>query len=430
MNIRYTGIVKAGLLVSILIIIMILVNNINIYYNSKSSDSIDLSDMSVAVVCSDCESIERVLRGFGLRNIAVINRVYGDLVRDFGALFILDDSLAKIYERDVSDYLVRGGVVIALRDVYLDTLKDILSSRGTIFPVIHNTTAYIVRFFGFEEHLSRNLTAVVGVSLKNLESRDGMIELLKWVKRAKLYETQVIRIGRIVISENATTPEIKITINSTPPTSTTPKILTLRPEPGVYDLSWVVIGYVSWTSGDSWKPYGKLSIEHAIYRLIEDPYPDIDWFIVKAVTEGVPGKVVWGEESYLEDLWNYYYLKYYTSIYELRDYDPSSYVNPVTVSVELGTDVAAIVSWTYPGNYINRIDCYSDFHLDRAAWWHDIAGAGVTIKIEPGFEFTVSPVQTGMQRWEISAQWILNQWWGLIKQPFKGVLIVELTLYY
>ncbi|AFL66579.1 hypothetical protein [Desulfurococcus amylolyticus] len=380
--------------------------------------------ISIGVVCGNCTSIVSALREAGVSDVGVYNRVELGNLAKHTAVIVLDSNAAVKGLGDLSAYLARGGVVVVPRDVYLSIITGIINKSGTISVAYPEASFYIVRFFGYDSRTGRNLTAIVGLALRDLNSVESASEVLQWISRALNYRAEAVKGRKITISDS------KIPAITAIASSGNLTVTSLAAAPGSYDPEWVVIGYISWSSMDSWKPYGKLNIEHALYVLAGDPYPNIDWFMVKATTEGVPGKVAWGEESYLEDFWNYYYLKNYTSIYELRDYDPSSYINPVTVSANLGEDVGVSISWTYPGNYIDRIDCYSDMSVDRAAWWHDIHSAPVTVKIEPGFEFTVSPPQNGTQRWVIRVQFFRYTWWGLIVEKFMATVYIDVAILY
>ena len=197
--------------------------------------------------------------------------------------------------------------------------------------------------------------------------------------------------------------------------------------------SWETVHYISWSSYDEWKPYGRLNIEHALVYYTSDPWTYMDLWGIRATTQMMPGyKLGWSyfRNNYLK---NMYYLKKYTNIYELRDYDPTSTSNAGTsVGVTLSW-APPTLSWSYPGNYICHISDNSDFSTDIAGWYHDFCSWGSsgtleTIKIEPGFEFTVSPETTGKQEWKITAGWVMDEGgWHLTEER---TVVIVFTLYY
>jgi hypothetical protein len=199
--------------------------------------------------------------------------------------------------------------------------------------------------------------------------------------------------------------------------------------------NWETNSYISWSSYDSWKPYGRLNIEHKLMYYTDDPWSDMDLWAVRATTQIISGRELgWSyfKNDYLE---NMYSLKKYADIYELRDYDPTSISNvgaSVGVSLSWGS-VSPTLSWSYPGNYICEITDHSDFGVDVARWNHDFCslgsyGTAKTIKIEPGFEFTVSPETTGKQEWKITAGWVMDEGsWHLTQER---TLVIVFTLSY
>ncbi len=212
---------------------------------------------------------------------------------------------------------------------------------------------------------------------------------------------------------------------------------------GTYESSdWKIIGFVSWSSREQWKPYGKLNLEHAILYYTPDPWNNMDLYVVRCVTEIISGaKLGWtdGANVWFNDyIESHYYLNYYTNIYDLRDYSPSSMNNvPVQIVVSLALPPGISITWSYPGNYIVSISSEGDLGANIAGWIHDLGGflyahaTKETVKIEPGFEFTVSPEITGKQRWVISGQWVAFAYpHPYPYKPFKGTVVIELVLYY
>ncbi|WP_157726700.1 hypothetical protein [Thermococcus sp. P6] len=199
--------------------------------------------------------------------------------------------------------------------------------------------------------------------------------------------------------------------------------------------NWVTNSYISWSSYDAWKPFGRLNIEHRLMYYTDDPWSDMDLWAVRATTQIISGRELgWSyfKNDYLE---NTYSLKKYTDIYELRDYDPTSISNVgASVGVSLGWgSVSPDLSWSYSGNYICEITDHSDFGVDVARWNHDFCSWGSygtvkTIKIEPGFEFTVSPETTGKQEWKITAGWVMDE--GSWHLTVERTLVIVFTLAY
>ena len=80
-----------------------------------------------------------------------------------------------------------------------------------------------------------------------------------------------------------------------------------------------------------------------------------------------------------------------------------------------------------------KISDNSDFSTDVPGWHHDFCslgsyGTGETIKLEPGFEFTVSPETTGKQEWKITAGWVMDEeGWYLTEER---TLVIVFTLQY
>ncbi len=372
----------------------------------------------LCVAGGDAKRVSELLSKLGVKHI--FKQRISELFTEKCDAIILMEENSIDNTQTLLNYLYKGKVLI-LSNVSYAKIINMIKNNITMYVFIHDIPIYTLKLLGYEPKLQRYIVAIYGLASKNmLKDLDisDVKELLNIVN--KMYEYRVEKIKR-----SSSTPiepsnvNIKIKASSTPPGV---KVYNVQ-FTTQYDPEWVTIGRISVTSGDSWKPYGKLNIEHEVKLLVGDGDPNMDTIIVKAVTEGVPGKVAYNEYSYLKDFWNYYYLKYYTNIYELRDYQPSSMKQPTgSISITLGTGGISI-SWTYTGpiNYIKRIDCYSDMHLDRAAWWHDIDSASVVVKIEPGFLFTISPQQTGMQRWEIGAQFFRYTWYSLFLGPEKFI---------
>jgi|GEM_PF-4785001 len=200
-----------------------------------------------------------------------------------------------------------------------------------------------------------------------------------------------------------------------------------------YQSGWKVLGWIEWSSGDAWKPYGRLNLEHEIlYYKVND---NTMLYSVKCITQIISGvKLGWNKDN--DAWWNdyivqKYYLNAYTNIYDLRDYDPTSINNEVpSISISLTWPPSPTLSWTYSGNYIMSVDDNSDLWTNVAAWKHDLGTPLVfdyatkeTVKIEPGFLFTESPIQGGRQKWVITGGWVVPARYYPYK-PFSGTIVI------
>ncbi len=182
-----------------------------------------------------------------------------------------------------------------------------------------------------------------------------------------------------------------------------------------------------------------------IYKLIgrltiNGHYPVlVEGYAGKGFTEIISGnRLGWEDNGYTwfnDFIKSKYELDYYTNIYDLIDYDPSSTSGGGSVEVTLTFPPALALTWSYSGNYILSIDDDSDVGINVAGWFHDIGtwyspGVPNTVKIAPGFAYIVSPVKPGKQRWIISGGWVgmgLNP--GTPLKHFSGtvVIIVKFT---
>jgi hypothetical protein len=63
--------------------------------------------------------------------------------------------------------------------------------------------------------------------------------------------------------------------------------------------------------------------------------------------------------------------------------------------------------------------------------WQWAYGITETVKIDPGFEFLISPVVTGTQRWEITGTWIAPiPPHGTPAYSFSGIVVIDVTFLY
>ncbi len=204
---------------------------------------------------------------------------------------------------------------------------------------------------------------------------------------------------------------------------------------------WRVVGVVEWDSGDIWRPYGRLVVEHLVYIYPNDPWNDMDLFAVKCTTRIVSGNALgWNDDPHYV-WWNdyvesRYLLTYYSNVFDLRDYDPTSREGGGSITVSITVPPALVLTWTYNGNYIVSINDESDLGREVAGWFHDIGtwyspAVPNTIKIAPGFVFTVSPPVTAKQRWVISGGWraaATNPTYP--PKFFRGTVVIDVTFLY
>ncbi len=376
----------------------------------SSIDSKFYGNVTVAIIGGDDalrKYVHYILDKLGVRKVLIYDKVTEQL-KGIDIVILL----SKASEQDVLRLLKSNVVLIAPDKIYRESILPVLKSIAMIVVTYNGTNVYAVKLLN---KLPNGKYAVAIHGSAGKLDKNILARVLKWCLKARKLTVKKISTAKVVFLERA---PVSIKASSNPPgvKVTNIKLEVLNSQP-----YWVTIGYVSWSSEDEWRPYGRLNIEHEILWLANDPDPNMDWFIVKCVTQAIPGTQIYKSDWHLEDIYNEYYLKEYTDIYELRDYEPTSRVNPVTVSVTLGKDVSATISWTYPADYIDRIVDRSDFSTDIAGWWHDIHYADVTIKIEPGFEFTVSPPQTGTQMWVIAATWGK---WNILYEDFMTTVAV------
>jgi len=174
-----------------------------------------------------------------------------------------------------------------------------------------------------------------------------------------------------------------------------------------------IIAIIRWFSGVAWRPYGKLSIAHIVYRYPNDFWTDKELNVVECVTKIVSGsKLGWGSDGrvWLNDfIRSKYVLNHYTRIYHLIDYEPSSMNGGERISVSFFPEL--MLSWSYGSYDIASVDDDGDLGADVAGWMHDVGtwyspGVADTVQVMPGFEYITSPVKAGSQLWIITAGWV------------------------
>jgi len=375
-----------------------------------------LENVRAVVLCRATDICRRVLdllSRVGVGEVTIIDSL-SKLVKRVDVIFMLSPDDADLIRK----LLENGTAIVATADIYEDLVVPLLQDlRSALVVRFNGTRTYCIKIVDRLPD-GRYVIAIHGIA-DDLSSETTIQEFARWF--TKVVNLKVEKVLGFPRRLTGSIPEVRA--NSTPPGVDVQNVVYTAGSSQPY---WATIGYVSWSSGDIWRPYGRLSIEHKVMQLINDGVANIDWFMVQCVTQAIPGAQLYGSDWKIEDFFNHYYLKY-SSMHELRDYDPTSMTNPVSVSVALGEDVAVVISWTYPGNYIDWIRDESDFYTDIAGWWHNIHEASVTLKIEPGFEFTSPPI-TGTQRWEISVQW--GRWNWPWHDLVKTTLVVYVTFQY
>ena len=309
-------------------------------------------------------------------------------------IVVITRPLAKSELSFLTMLLRRGDVVITLNDIAKNQVDSLLSEIAAFTASFNGTHTYLYKILSGKSVMHGRLPVIV----KGYAGRGLSGEVVKDAAEILSYETQ----------------------------------------------GWLVIGWVGWSSNEAWRPYGKLNLEHAIFYYEPDPWTNMDLFGVRCTTQIISGAKLGWEDSYhgmpitwLNDyIKSDYYLQYYTNIYDLRDYYPGDMSNvPSSITVTLTWPPAASLTWSYPGNHILSITDNSDLGANNARWVHDlgellIAATKETVKIDPGFEFTISPETTGTQRWVITAGWLAPTYHNGPLLRATRTVVVEITFYY
>ena len=157
---------------------------------------------------------------------------------------------------------------------------------------------------------------------------------------------------------------------------------------------WNQIYQLDYTTGDSWKPYGRLNVRTLYYKLYNDGSGTYDWYDVHVRQQSVPGEELWDSGWKTADMYTWIDADYYQSDYFLSDYSPTTTSGATTVSVSIGVSagedgaqVSASQSWGYTISDVVVHD-QSDYSQELAKWWHDVnegkAVGSDTYQIEPG----------------------------------------------
>ncbi|WP_297437744.1 hypothetical protein [Thermococcus sp.] len=178
----------------------------------------------------------------------------------------------------------------------------------------------------------------------------------------------------------------------------------LKPNAGTFKLGvgplssgayWSYQSQLDFTSGDDWKPYGRLNVRTIYYKLINDGSTTYDWYDVHVRQQSVPGKELWSDSEWrTADMYTWVDADYYNSYGFLSDYAPTTTSGASTVGVSIGVSagedgatISASQSWSYtiPDVFVHD---QSDYSQELAKWWHDVAEdkavGSDTYQIEPG----------------------------------------------
>lgn len=219
-------------------------------------------------------------------------------------------------------------------------------------------------------------------------------------------------------------------------------IKNLQPDAGSLEVQplssgayWGYQSQLDFTSGDDWKPYGRLNVRTIYYKLINDGSTTYDWYDVHVRQQSVPGKELWSDSEWrTADMYTWIDADYYNSNGFLSDYAPTTTSGTSTVGVSIGVSagedgaaVSASQSWSYtiPDVFVHD---QSDYSQELAKWWHDVAEdksvGSDTYQIEPGA--TLRFPESGSKEWrehygikygrpptrtECAISWVLCHWY-------------------
>lgn len=188
---------------------------------------------------------------------------------------------------------------------------------------------------------------------------------------------------------------------------------------------WCEVAQLDWTSGDAWKPYGRLNVATKYLKLYNDSSGDYDWYCIQCKHQSVPGiSLGWGGWC-TADLYTWIDADYYKKDYFLSEYQPTTTSGTSTVGVNVGvtagskgSSVSKSRSWSYSIPDVNVVD-NSDFSLRLAKWCHDVNEAKSvgqnTYLAEPGACIRIS--NGGSREWRehygVRYGHLVLFWWQL-----------------
>ncbi|WP_297073749.1 hypothetical protein [Thermococcus sp.] len=182
---------------------------------------------------------------------------------------------------------------------------------------------------------------------------------------------------------------------------------------GVEPLSsgayWSYQSQLDFTTGDSWKPYGRLNVRTIYYKLMNDGSSQYDWYDVHVRQQSIPGKELGWSDWRTARMYTWIKANYYNPNCFLSDYSPTTTSGTTTVGVSIGVSVgddgaqvSASQSWSYT---IPDVQVYdeSDYSQELAKWVHKIApdkAVGMaTYQIEPGATLRFREWDVGAKVW-------------------------------
>ena len=194
----------------------------------------------------------------------------------------------------------------------------------------------------------------------------------------------------------------------------------LRPEAGSLEVQplssgayWGYVGQLDITTGDSWKPYGRLNIRTTYYKIIDDGSTAYDWYTVHVRQQSVPGEELWGSGWRTADMYTWMDADYYNSNGFLPDYAPTTTSGTASVGVSV---LMRENAWSYSLPDVLVYD-QSDYSLELARWWHDIPedkqAGSKAYQIEPGATLRFPAQESKVWREHYGVRFGKPKWWGL-----------------
>ncbi|WP_457750806.1 hypothetical protein [Thermococcus sp.] len=271
----------------------------------------------------------------------------------------------------------------AKNNSYLKELvkKEILSGTPVIVvgdPKIISET--------FKGQFFAKLVTVSGLNGKN--EKKTVYGYITYPSRGTLVSKEFISIDT---ETNALKEAYAWAVRNIAPNAGNFKLTTDALSSGAY---WSYRSQLDFTSGDAWKPYGKLNVRTIYYKLINDGSSQYDWYDIHVRQQSVPGKELWNSDWRTSDMYTWIDANYHDQDGFLCDYEPTTTVGTSTVGVAIGVvagvkdaQVSVSQSWSYTTPDVRVYD-EGDYSQELAKWWHDIAEDKAvgkqTYQIEPG----------------------------------------------
>ena len=192
----------------------------------------------------------------------------------------------------------------------------------------------------------------------------------------------------------------------------------LKPNAGTFKLGvkplssgayWSYKSQLDFTTGDDWKPYGRLNVRTIYYQPTSDGPSQYDWYDVHVKQQSVPGKELGWSDWRTAKMHTWIDADYYNPDGFLSAYEPTTTSGTTTVGVSIGisvgeegAQVSASQSWSYT---IPDVQVYdeSDYSQELAKWIHSIApdkAVGMdAYQIEPGATLRFPQWEDGAKVW-------------------------------